>query len=307
MLRRLGIKSTLRKQLTNLYRKYGYWNGNRLSKPYTGEQANALLKQAILGEEPFLFSRFGTELLLCNFYLKGKGYRKLVDKAVDNIGVFPKTQEAIDHFCKEYIESIRHIDYLNTWFWLKSEGKYFRKYCSKAVLLPSDVSYPFFRKDSWTQSLSGKKVLVIHSAPDTIRNQYQRREYIWGEKEFLPEFDLITYRAVQSLGGEPTEYSEWLDALKKMREDISKLDFDIAILGCGAYGLPLGAFIKDKMNKQALHLGGITQIYFGIKGKRWEGKKENYNYDELLYNEYWVRTDEGKPKSFQNVENGCYW
>ena len=51
--------------------------------------------------------------------------------------------------------------------------------------------------------------------------------------------------------------------------EISEIDFEIAIIGAGAYGLPLGAFIK-KIGRQAIHLGGATQILFGVRRARWE-------------------------------------
>ena len=100
-----------------------------------------------------------------------------------------------------------------------------------------------------------------------------------------------------------------------MEDKISEIDFDIAILGCGAYGLPLAAHIK-RMGRQAIHLGGGTQLLFGIKGRRWE---ENYvwkyptpvkldlNYKDL-FNEHWVRPSrEETPQNAQRVEDGCYW
>ena len=52
--------------------------------------------------------------------------------------------------------------------------------------------------------------------------------------------------------------------------------FDIAIIGCGAYGLPLAAKLK-KEGRQAIHLAGVTQLMFGIKGKRWE-ENEAFTY-----------------------------
>lgn len=91
-----------------------------------------------------------------------------------------------------------------------------------------------------------------------------------------------------------------------MQDDISHIDFDIALIGCGAYGMPLGAFIKSQMHKKAIHMGGTLQILFGIKGKRWE--ENGYDYQYKLYNEYWVRpTDDLKPKNYKDVEGGCYW
>jgi threonine dehydrogenase-like Zn-dependent dehydrogenase len=43
-----------------------------------------------------------------------------------------------------------------------------------------------------------------------------------------------------------------------MIDEIGKIDFDVAILGCGAYGLPLAAAIKG-MGKQAIHLGRLSE------------------------------------------------
>lgn len=63
-----------------------------------------------------------------------------------------------------------------------------------------------------------------------------------------------------------------------------KIDFDIALIGCGAYGMPLASFIKG-MGKQAVHLAGWTQILFGIKGKRWD----DLPYVSKFYNNAWVR------------------
>lgn len=42
-----------------------------------------------------------------------------------------------------------------------------------------------------------------------------------------------------------------------MEDKIKQIDFDVCIIGCGAYGLPLAAFVK-RMGKQAIHLAGGT-------------------------------------------------
>lgn len=73
----------------------------------------------------------------------------------------------------------------------------------------------------------------------------------------------------------PKQYSYWLETLKGLKNAIRQEDFDVAIIGCGAYGFPLAAEVK-KMGKVALLLGGITQLLFGIKGKRWESDQPSY-------------------------------
>ena len=91
-----------------------------------------------------------------------------------------------------------------------------------------------------------------------------------------------------------------------MKEQCSKCDFDVAIIGCGAYGFPLAAEIK-RMGKCAVHLGGATQLLWGITGRRWiQGNYHNFSND--VVNNYWVRPmDCEKPINAEEVEGGCYW
>ena len=102
-----------------------------------------------------------------------------------------------------------------------------------------------------------------------------------------------------------------------MEDKISEIDFDVCIIGCGAYGLPLAAYVK-RMGKQAIHLAGGTQLLFGILGKRWvEQYKDvwhyrphidiNINY-RPLFNEHWIYPlDSDTPIHSHRVENSCYW
>lgn len=76
------------------------------------------------------------------------------------------------------------------------------------------------------------------------------------------------------------------------------LDFDVALLGCGVYGVPLSAYIK-RMGKIAIYTGGGTQAIFGIKGKRWDNLG--------IYNEHWVRPfPEDIPETLPIIEDGAF-
>lgn len=108
---------------------------------------------------------------------------------------------------------------------------------------------------------------------------------------------------VQSIAGESTSFDNWFDALDYMTEEALRRDFDIAIIGCGAYGFPLAARLKAA-GKQAIHLGGAVQIMFGIIGSRW------YSVPAVrkMFNEYWVHPSADEiPKNAEKVEGGCYW
>ena len=120
----------------------------------------------------------------------------------------------------------------------------------------------------------------------------------------MPEFKLITLKAVQTIAGEKdVRFTNWFEALSYMIEKALQIDFDIAIIGCGAYGFPLAASLKCA-GKQAIHLGGVTQILFGIKGKRWI---ENPR-DKIPFNDSWVYPKLSEtPEKKDIVEAGCYW
>jgi hypothetical protein len=88
-----------------------------------------------------------------------------------------------------------------------------------------------------------------------------------------------------------------------MCAEVEKVDFDIAIIGAGAYGLPLAFHVKS-LGKKAIHMGGATQILFGIKGKRWD----HHEVISKLYNEHWVRPlPSERPEHYYDIEKGCYW
>lgn len=119
--------------------------------------------------------------------------------------------------------------------------------------------------------------------------QYQNvREKIFDKAypgmDVLPKFDLQTIKAVQTISGNrDSRFQTWFEALSWMEEECRKREFYIAIIGCGAYGFPLAASVK-RMGKIAVHLGGSTQILFGILGRRWENRKD---FMSNVVNEYW--------------------
>ena len=147
-------------------------------------------------------------------------------------------------------------------------------------------------------------MLVIHPFEETIQKQYLKRDKLFENPDILPEFELVTLKAVQSSAEAECEFNCWSDALGHMKKEISQKDFEVALLGCGGYAIPLAAYIKSS-GKKAIVLGGLTQLLFGIKGSRWEASRPDI---VAMYNEYWTRAGENeKPKGYKGIENGAYW
>jgi hypothetical protein len=227
--------------------------------------------------------------------------QSIISQMQRNAGFFPARIDKIERFCELMIEDLPNVDILGSW--LKEES-FFHSELSNAKRVTLEDLEPFFTPDPWTKALESKKVLVVHPFTQTIKNQYLLRDKIFDDN-LLPKFELEVIPAVQSIAGQKTEFVDWFAALDSMKEEIAKRDFDVCILGCGAYGFPLASFVKN-MGKQAIHLGGATQLLFGIKGKRWE-QSNLYPYKNI-FNEYWVRPNENEtPKQAKVVEGGCYW
>lgn len=228
----------------------------------------------------------------------------------DNAGFYPSTDGNLQKFGDLMMESMKHIDILTSW---QNLEYVFRDYLTCKEFINYIQIDPFWANEPWTYHLKGKRVLVVHPFAEEIQSQYTtNREKLFANPKVLPEFTLTVFKAVQSIGGK-SPFRDWFEALEYMEREISKLDFDVCLLGCGAYGMPLAAFIKN-LGKQAIHIGGSLQLLFGIRGSRWEnpnyGKDVTKEYGRYpgLFNEYWIRPlANSQVQGAEKVDNGCYW
>lgn len=291
----------------------------------SGQMANDYIYESLnaMPSKPLMCAKFGTTELgvVCAYEIKHryplKAYlddflhgrvsvyhKNILDSLCRLSGFFPNNLQLGEKFYNLVLEDMREIDVLASYIY---EEKYINKYLN-CVKVDLDGYYaPFMWQNPWTKYLKGKKVLVVHPFVDSIRYQYEHnRDKLFDNPDVLPEFkELLTVKAVQTISDQQDErFDTWFDALQFMKDEISKLDFDIALIGCGAYGMCLAAHVK-RMGKQAVHLAGWTQMLFGVYGERWI--KDQPQYSKYI-NEYWIRPLESeKPKGAEKVENGCYW
>jgi len=293
------------------------------------EKASQLIYDALTSDKPCMIARFGSTELIClnNYlgmknnkgeylnYIKGNTQAWWWEKNIINqmqqwSGFFPAREDKIEQFCNLMLNDIPEVDILGSWL---SEEQLFEKELKKAQKVHLRLLEPYWAENHWSKALEGKKVLVVHPFAKDIELQYQKRELLF-KNDILPKFELSTIKAVQSLADEKTEFKDWFEALDYMKSEIDKVDYDICLIGCGAYGFPLAAHVKRK-GKKGFHYGGALQLLFGIRGKRWEDP--NYGVKEWgiaagfysnLMNDHWIRPEvNNKPKNAQVVEGACYW
>jgi len=278
-----------------------------------GHEGQNRIGELISKNTPLLVSRLGVVELSClRFYLekrcrKKQAYsRKIRFSMSNNAGYFPVDDKSLDAFSDMFLDQLKQVDVMGVWF-NQYEDVICNTYCRDAALVDFDCLEPFRFTNPWSGRLAGRKVLVVHPFVESIQKQYaEKRRLLFANPDVLPDFELKTVKAVQSMAGSKVEFATWFDAYQYMCDEIAKVDFDVCLIGAGAYGLPLASFAK-KLGKQAIHMGGATQLLFGIKGRRWE-EHEHAHSTAKLFNQHWVRPLETEtPANKDRVDKGCYW
>jgi hypothetical protein len=279
---------------------------------YGQEEGNKLIRESLANDKPFAFGRYSyvemdyvqkyiteTKFGICMYpFVKGDGEEfKLT--AADKYNGTRKFGELM-------LKSISNLDMVGIWNNIYMGDAVLEEADPKRKILVTDATAlePYGKPHPWTESLKGKKVLVVSPFDEEIKQQYAIREKLWEDKNMLPEFELLTVKSVWYFAGAKDErFSNWFEALDYLYQEVIRHDFDVALLSCGPFGLPLAAMIKA-YGKQAVHMGGTLQILFGIKGKRWD---DNASINRF-YNEHWIRPGEiTKPDKSKVLDSDCYW
>jgi len=282
-------------------------------------ESNKEIINTINSNKVFIIARFGLgpETTLCYNYNVNK---KINNNNLNNVlricGIYCKNNNitVFEKYFEELNKSVSNSDILVSFENSdidNIQNYYSEMYKLKQLNFDSLESYKLLQINEipWSHYLLGKKVLIINPFTDSIKKQLHNNFQLFKDKKiFLDDQEFIFYKTFQTHGNNYI-HENWLETFEIMCNDIEKLDFDIALLGCGGYGIPLCNFIKTKMNKSAIYVGGALQILFGVMGNRWingngpvlkkilEEHKPNFIHpsgDELLPNR-------------KNVEGGCYW
>ncbi len=319
----------LMKGLHNIYSHIYGDNLNFLPCEMNAQKASDIIYEELASDKPSMIARFGSVEIqfAVNYigvkktkhnvieYIKGHipqyWYNRLgIYQLQNNAGFFPLKTDALEKYGEMIIHDAKYIDVLGSW---RIEENYLVDINNiKTVQL--FLLEPFHCSKPWTRILEGKRVLVVHPFADTILSQYKKRKSLFVNRYVLPEFDLEVVKAVQSIGGD-CQFDSWFDALDYMKNEIDKHNFDYCLIGCGAYGIHLAAHVKRNGGK-AIHLGGVLQMLFGIKGNRWlvpgQGKRavpyfKDDEYLSLMNDSWTFPSVSEKPSNAVNVEGGCYW
>lgn len=279
------------------------------------QESNKYIIDLINKNEPFYISRLGGEIV--------NSYNYVIEKKLEysptlnrNAGIYHKTLSDIENYYQLYYYSVMNstgISVFTTLPHIKKYEEYFMKNIGKPGLT-YQVLEPFYiileNEKPWTHYLLGKKVLIVSPFVNSFQKQISNNFKMFKDNNigdiFLPNQEFVFYKSFNTLAGNHI-HNNWIETFNIMCKDIEKLDFDIALVSCGGYGLPLCNFMKTIMNKSAIYVGGGLQLLFGVIGNRWLSNQTILKIINENQTKFIRPSDNEIVKNIGMVEGGCYW
>lgn len=281
----------------------------------------AEITRRLRSPEPCAIGKIGTtELLGLEFFTRwirppwppSASWRRPAQRLYECSGLFPVRRDIFFSWVRLYREALASLDIAALW----QPGKQYEAVLEKFLLRKynpscSTAGISFVRmlvpRAGWIDDLTPLRWLVIHPFAETIRAQLPHLAKIGVYSESTHRdldqraLDTRISPCPQFAYMVPPRHRDWFEALEEMKRAMEKqhADFDLVLVGAGAWSLPLVAHAK-RLGKKGLHLGGALQLLFGIKGGR---------YDRWgVYNQAWRRPlNEEVPSNFLQMEKGAYW
>ena len=231
-------------------------------------------------------------------------------------GIFVRGVSDVVEYSDRYLKAFEHCDLYTGW---EPYGEVYHvipgshdyittKYAHKRMVWAFALDiFHYIYNQPWTHALRGKRILVISSFEESIREKIPIRAQLYQGVDLFPDCEITTIRPPQTQG-ELTDQDQYFGVhLLEFYERLDKIrdTYDVALVSCGGYGNLVCGHIFDS-GKSAIYVGGVLQMYFGILGSRWF--RERPDAVRLFLNEHWSRPkDSEKPAGYQTIEGACYW
>jgi len=286
------------------------------------------IESKIKKKETFFIGRLsGDEARLCGLVLSGKANqhmkcafgRPMLETMSRNAGIMVTSQKSLKTYVHCNYNAVRNCDMLGVWaetMYLQAVEFYHfaKKQMPQKPIFHSCALEPFyfFQPSKYNTGVdnyrlynlwSGKRLLVISSHINTIKQQIKHIDKVFEPYKIFDKnvFSFVCPPKTMSFNH---ENKDWMEDFEGFKKRVAEHDFDIALVSCGGYGMPICDYIYSTLGKSCMYIGGALQLFFGITGKRWLDHETLKDY----YNEYWRRPlDIDRPPNSHLIEGGCYW
>ena len=274
--------------------------------------SNEYIINLIKSNKPFFISRVGIgSETYSTYHYETTGTIGRYETLDNNAGIYYKNEADIKRYNTYYSNALKNSDALATWNdnVLKEQSYFIEKY--KLPKLHYQVIEPFYQIEKniipFTHYLNDKKILIISPFIDSFIEQMDKQFKLYKNTNiFLPKQKFVYYKSLNTSAGNRIKgHSNWMHTYLQMIKEIKELDFDVALVSCGGYGLPICNYIKEHMNKSSIYVGGGLQLFFGVIGNRWLSDPD---WRQRIFES---PSEFMRPKEIQEnsekVENSCYY
>jgi hypothetical protein len=224
-----------------------------------------------------------------------------------NAGIQFNSMDSIEQYKKWYLSAFENCSMYTSWEPWGNVYKYIALSHNEIQrLYPKPTIWAFvfdifhYIHQPWTHALANKRILIISAFVDSIQKQQQAYP-----TDLFPNCTFVYLKPPQTNGNNASldwhvEFTNFCTKIKKLENE-----FDVALCSCGGYGNPICSYIYS-LNKSAIYVGGVLQMYFGIYGNRWLTERKEAI--KLYMTTDWKRPSEHeKPLNHNSIESGCYW
>ena len=282
---------------------------------------NDILFDYIRKAERFIIPRIaGVENQVAYMIKHDKSYTDRLETMKKNAGVSITTKQSASKYSKEYYNAFKNSELYAGWSsvigmdnvynGIKESHDYIEynlcKHKKKIWAESALEIYNYIKyKNPWTTALKGKRILIISSFIESIREKIDIRHKIYG-RELFPECSFVFIKPPSLAGDQPSE--DWEIEYNKfcLELDLMRDNYDVALVSCGGIGNAVCNYIYET-GHSAIYVGGVLSMMFGVYGKRWLHEKSSIL--RMYMNEHWSRPKVSeRPLGWEKIENGgCYW
>lgn len=218
------------------------------------------------------------------------------DKSIDGTYFNFNSKDIINSECfikfiNTYEQSMFNCDKLNFLVHKIVDTEIIRNYCY--AFNANSYNEFWFNYTKWYKILENKSVLLINSFAPLMVKQYETGNLHKLDQNFPKLKNIYGYRTPYTFFNNGP-HDTFFETLNEMILSINKISFDIAIIGCGAYGCLIADAIHT--DKVAICMGSRISHMFGIN-------------PEMKTNNLWISSipNEYIPDNYKKIEGGRYW
>lgn len=276
------------------------------------------IQKAIDESQGLAVGKLGTsELeLLVNVLSQTPLHPRIVHNALYNAGLWPRSELESWVFHMIY-EVLPYMDGMVEWNVGTAEKDILNEYSPKSFRMVLRALEPYYQSKpdkQWT-SVTPSHIAVMSPFSKSISiqvqkglsNVWEKQPNIWSYQPKVSTIRTGCSPALDTTG--PAAWSPsiirngWKAAVEDSVSRVLETDAHFILVGCGALSLPIVAALK-KAGRIAIHLGGATQILFGIRGRRWD----THSIISKFYGSAWISPSiDERPQNASHIEGGCYW